>query len=354
MEVDLSPRTALILIVVGSVCMAVGVALTTWWLLEREGVVGGGSDDPELSATNWTSLKLDPNYKTNEDSEVNSAWQQRLSALPHKIDSFPIHTLQPLSNLPDKFYYKACQLVPVQNQLSCNTCTIFACWSMLANRLALESGGSPKMLSVQQFLDCTGHPCAKTQALTKPLEFASNEGVVQAQYYPYEAKTGAKCLTTTAPEFNTRVFSSPVQGVSPNKPFKVGDAAHLDTIKRAQTEIFSFGPIVTVMKVYDDLLNKYRATAYDKSGKTYTGAIYSPVRGAKFVGYHAIMVVGWIKPDKNSFKEACWTCVSSWGPSWPPSPWPNWNGLFFIKMGENTCGVESQMVTAHPVEVKLK
>lgn len=344
----INPKLALALVTLGSLLIVGSLSILIWWLISSKR--NDGND--ELHAKEWTSLDIDANYPSNEESSEFASWRNRASALPHKIDYFPIHTLQPLQNLPTQFYYKACDLVPVQNQGECNTCTIFACMSMLANRLALISGGDPTMLSVQQYLDCTGHPCSKPQELRKPLEFAANIGMVKAKVYPYEQKTGSKCQTSLAPQFNDRIFASKIQSISPRATFKVGDAAHLNCIERAKTEIYSFGPIVSVISIYSDLMKKYRATAYDKETKRHTGAIYSPTSGAKFIGYHAIMIIGWIQPGPG-FTNACWACVSSWGSSWPASPWDNWNGLFFIQMGKNTCGIESQMITCLPIEVKL-
>lgn len=349
--VNIQPKFALALVIVASVLIIGAVALVTWWFVDStEPSVPG----EELHAQNWTSLNIGGKYPSNESDSEFSSWNNRLSALPHNIEVYPIHTLQPLQSLPSQFYYRSCDLVPIQNQGECNTCSIFACWSMMANRISLTSGGEPEMLSVQQFLDCTEHDCSKPMPITEPLRFASSVGVVHAKMYPYEMKTGSTCGTSLDPKFNTRVFANDIQSISPHNKFQVGDANHLSCIERAKTDIYSFGPIVTVIKIFNDLLNKYRATAQDTSAGRFTGAIYSPSPGAKFIGYHAIMIVGWIHPNGgNNFTNACWACVSSWGAAWPPSPWPNWNGLFFVQMGQNTCEIESQMVTCHPVQVTL-
>lgn len=335
-------------VVFAGLMLLAGVSLALYYgLLHDKSQKDSGS---VLHATTWTNLKLDPKYQSNDPSHLFSSFKNALSALPHKTTAFPLHSVEPLVGLPTQFYYQQCNLVPQQNQGTCNTCTVFATFSMLASRLALIRGSVPQMLSVQQYLDCKPWPCATPQPISNALDFSANVGVVQAQYYAYEMVTQPKCLITDGPPFNVRVFSSPVQGLSPYEPFVVGDAAHLRLIQVAMTEIYSFGPICTVLAIHQDLLQSYRATAY-AADKSYTGAIYVPAAvDNPLLGYHAIQIIGWIKPDVKTFHEACWVCVSSWA-NWPPSPWPTFPGIFFMAMGINNCGMESQMVTAHPLEV---
>lgn len=340
---------AFTMLIVGSVFLMTGLALVLYYAVRN---LMKPAEDP-MHGVRWTSLDIDLKATDSDPSNSFETWKSKISALPHKIDFYPLHSLMPLQGLPSQFLYKACQLVSIQNQGPCNTCTIFAAYAMLANRLALITGGTPEMLSVQQFLDCTGHPCAETQPITKPFEFAANNGVVLAKTYPYATRTGDKCLIAERPEFRTRVFASALKSVSPHSSFSIGGSTHRATIERAKSEIYAFGPIVTVIEIFSDLMRAYKATAYDKVKKRYTSAIYLPTSGATSLGYHAIMLVGWNQPHANSYKDAYWCAVSSWGSAWPPSPQPGWPGLFFIQMGENTCGVEERMVTAQPVEVKL-
>ena len=351
---NISPKLSLTFLIIGSVALMAGTALIVWAMLKwkKTGSKGGGSTD-ELRAASWTSLRVDPTFATTDKSSQFSSWKNKLSALPANISFFPIHTLQPLTDLPANFYYKQCDLTPIQNQGSCNFCTLFATFGMLSSRLALISGEAPVPLSVQQAVDCSQFPCDQPQPLEKAFKFAESVGVVTAEAYPYEMKTGASCLTADTPAFSRRVFSSPSMAISPVTLFAVGDASHLATIRLAMTDIWSYGPICSIIEIYDDLLNKYRATAFDSTGKNYIGAVYAPTPGAVAQGYHCIQVIGWNKPNASNFNGAYWVVASSWGTNWPPSPYPGLNGCFFIQMGQNTCGIEGQMVSGHPVEVLL-
>jgi hypothetical protein len=220
---------------------------------------------------------------------------------------------------------------------------------MLASRLAIRSGSLPDMLSVQQALDCMNLPCSQPLTIDVGLNFASSVGIVPAKSYPYQQKGNQPCLIQNTDAYKTRVFATTIQSISPHDGFTIGDSNHKKTITQAMSEIYKFGPIVSIIELHADLLYRYSATALDPVTNTYVCSIYEPAQNTTKVGYHAINVIGWQKPNANNFDKACWICISSYGTNWPASPWPNYPGAFFIRMGINCCGIEAQFITAHPV-----
>ena len=64
----------------------------------------------------------------------------------------------------------------------------------------------------------------------------------------------------------------------------------------------------------------------------------------KFVGGHAITVVGYVEPlvdPRPGYNDGYWICRNSWGTTWPKGSPPH-PGYFTIAMGINMCGIESR------------
>lgn len=85
-------------------------------------------------------------------------------------------------------------------------------------------------------------------------------------------------------------------------------------------EIFENGPISVAMSVYEDF-------------EAYSSGVYQHVTG-KYLGGHAIKMIGWGIDDGVKF----WICVNSWNDSWGEY------GTFRILRGANECGIEGSCV----------
>lgn len=90
-----------------------------------------------------------------------------------------------------------------------------------------------------------------------------------------------------------------------------------DNIRR---EIFENGPISVAMSVYEDF-------------ESYSSGVYQHVTG-KYLGGHAIKMIGWGIDDGVKF----WICTNSWNDSWGEY------GTFRILRGSNECGIEGSCV----------
>jgi len=334
----------IVIIAVSGAAFLTGIALIVYYIIVTHAF---GTTSPITTET-WVQLKVG-NTPSSDPSSTFSSWKLGLKALPSNMKIYPAHTLQPKQKLPKTYYFKTCELVPLNDQGNCQSCTLFASYSMLASRLAIRTGTIPEMLSVQQALDCMNLPCSQPLTIDVGLNFAATVGIVNAKVYPYQQTSKGTCLIKDSPDFQTRVFATTIQAISPRSGFSVGSKAHNNAIKGAMTEIYSFGPIVTIIELHSDLLYQYSATAFDKATGKYVCSVYAPSGNSVILGYHAINVIGWQKPDPNSYNGACWICITSYGTAWPPSPWPNYPGAFFIQMGSNCCGMEEQFIAAHPV-----
>lgn len=93
-------------------------------------------------------------------------------------------------------------------------------------------------------------------------------------------------------------------------------------------ELFTRGPIMTGLILYDDFINTY-------DGKS----IYSPGDTANEAGGHAVRIVGW---GEESSGDKYWIIANSWGKNWGD------DGYFRIKIGLEKCQLEQNCVGILP------
>jgi len=98
------------------------------------------------------------------------------------------------------------------------------------------------------------------------------------------------------------------------------------SIDKIQQEIFSYGPVAAFFTGYEDFF-------YYKSG------IYEYAYGNK-VGYHLTKLIGWGTENGKDY----WLAVNTWGTNWGQ------NGLFKIRRGNNTVGIEARISAVLPKE----
>jgi hypothetical protein len=88
--------------------------------------------------------------------------------------------------------------------------------------------------------------------------------------------------------------------IDPGKEFE-------ENIRRIKTEIYSFGPVVTGIIVYDDLFH-------------YRSGVYKASKMANLIGGHAVEIVGWGEEpgsgDLTGKPVRYWVIKNSWSTSW--------------------------------------
>jgi C1A family cysteine protease len=224
--------------------------------------------------------------------------------------------------LPKQFYWKRCELVPVNHQRETSTCTSFSVLQMLAARYGILKNEIPEMLSVQQILDCYPHDAFIGIDTPSILSFTNTHPIVLAENYPFIYKNNPSCQEYLVNQ-SVRILSS--------KPYKFANA---DEIKR---DIYENGPVCAVIRINQDFDN-YSAT-YNNDIVTYTPNPSSPSKGL-----HTINVIGWLELSNN---QNVWICINSWGRDWPLNPWNKLSGVFFIAFNGD---IEASSLGANVIE----
>jgi cathepsin B len=201
-----------------------------------------------------------------------------------------------------------------QSQGNCSSSYSFAAASAAAERFCISSKGkvSPK-LSNQQMVSCSKRNSKCTSGnIDSAWEYIRDSGLFESQYFEYKSD-----------------HSSVPECKEPNDEtlYKVKDVCAITGETAIMREIFSHGPVVTVVQVFSDFL-------------TYAHGIYTPSPAAvKVQGGQAVEVVGWGEDQGNKY----WVVKNSWGTSWGEQ------GYGLISRGENPIGLEDLAVSATPV-----
>lgn len=204
---------------------------------------------------------------------------------------------------------------PVMNQGSCGSCWAFATTQALSDRFCVASGRSVNVvLSPQQLTSCDKQNLACQGGwLQKAWAFMENNGIVTNNCMPYTSgNLAVPSCPSSFPNCQTyRVRASTTRTVN--------------TIAAIQDAIYNGGPVSAAFTVYNDFYS-------------YTSGVYRHVAGG-VVGGHAIELVGWgVASDGTPY----WIAKNSWGVNWGMS------GYFWIKRGNNECGIESNVVFGTP------
>lgn len=261
--------------------------------------------------------------------------------------------------LPRYFKYKEKLMVPIRSQGKCASCWAFAVTDMLADRVSVHTGGRIRRnLSVQELLSCfqpqvwtCGRGGVPELAYTYPMY----KGLLSEEEYPYgQEKTRVMQPCTVESGWLDYVSPDPQRHErDPGRVFaKIGSGKDLctspvmteetirDNIRNMKAEIFTRGPIVGTIYVYDDL---YR---YDAE------TVYTVSPTATLRGGHAIVIFGWcdagVNTDEAGFQDAYWIASNSWGKTWPKRSDDKY-GYFYIRMGTNEAGIESRASACDPL-----
>jgi cathepsin B len=223
--------------------------------------------------------------------------------------------------IPDSFdsrqVFSKC-VHPILNQEQCGSCWSFGATESLSDRLCVGSSGDVDVvLSPQELLDCACMGCGGGW-LVPAWQAMASTGIVPLDCIEYQG-IDQKCPATN------HTCSSGTSDFKPYRPM----ASSITTIpneKLIQMAIMRNGPIEAAFKVDSSFMN-YKSGVFDACGD--------------IEGGHAIKVVGWGVTD-DSDKTPYWIVANSWGTSWGQ------DGFFWIKRGEDLCGIESGAVSGLP------
>eukprot|EP00826_Nyctotherus_ovalis_P040511 TRINITY_DN4003_c0_g1_i2.p1 TRINITY_DN4003_c0_g1~~TRINITY_DN4003_c0_g1_i2.p1 ORF type:complete len:372 (+),score=108.88 TRINITY_DN4003_c0_g1_i2:215-1330(+) len=192
-----------------------------------------------------------------------------------------------------------------RDQRECNGCWAFGITNHMSDRFCIW--GKDVVLSAQDLLECTtGNTCCTGGSASNGYKYMAEVGVVAENCKEFTEECG-QCRNTTCPRYKCQKNS----------------LFWADSPKDAKWEIYNNGPIEAVFDVYEDLAH-------------YGGGVYYNST-AKFLGIHAVTVLGWGVEDGKDY----WLCKNSWGDTWGAS------SFFKIQMG--VCGINDALTTCKPL-----
>jgi len=207
---------------------------------------------------------------------------------------------------------------PVRNQARCGSCWAFSASEVLTDRFCIAlSDSSFPVLSPQDMVSCdkSNYGC-RGGYLDRTWRYLEQTGIVTDKCLPYSSGGG---FTEACPN---RCKSS----VDQWKKYKAksGSTKHFNGVSDAQQDILQHGPVQAGFSVYQDFFS-------------YKSGVYHHVSGG-LAGGHAIEITGW-GVDSSSGQDY-WIVKNSWSTTW------GMNGYFWIRRGNNECGIDRQMYAA--------
>jgi len=176
---------------------------------------------------------------------------------------------------------------PILNQGSCGSCVAFAAVGVMETQMNItrNTPSLPWAYSTQHLFSCGGGACAQGWTPFSALQFMKETGVPDETCFPYTSGANGDDQACSSACGDAAGRSEKITGYGMPTLF----FASVDAVKAALMK----GPLVAVMKVYEDFL-------------FYKGGVYKHVSG-EMAGGHAIAIVGWNDADK------AWIVRNSWG-----------------------------------------
>lgn len=180
-----------------------------------------------------------------------------------------------------------------QNMTACGSCWAFAAVGVF-EALIKRSDGVEVDLSEQQLVNCVPetYGCDGGNGFYAHLYMVKN-GIVRESVYPYLAKDWECDLTAPSEFFLTKAWNYRISA----KETKT------ERRKKIKYLIMTYGPVDSVMVVYEDFYYDYTSGVYIYDGKA-----------AKRT-YHGVVIAGWTDDDSIP-TGGYWIVKNCWGESW--------------------------------------
>ncbi|CDW53920.1 Gut specific cysteine proteinase [Trichuris trichiura] len=238
----------------------------------------------------------------------------------------------------------------VKDQSNCGSCWAVSSASVMSDRICIAYGSKKvPFISDEDIMSCCGDcgdglPDSQIVQSVMYAFFCSCNGGYPALAFKYweskgvptgglyGSKTGCKpysirpcesCeYTAKTPECTKECISGYSKNLQKDRQYGKQPFC-LASVEAIQNQLKNHGPIVVALRVYDDFI-------YYKSG------IYQRTRSSRFLGLHAVKLIGWGESGVMPY----WLAVNSWNTTFGEK------GLFRIVRGYDECGIESMMPCA--------
>ncbi len=244
---------------------------------------------------------------------INTGAMSNINNKPHKVKA--------IKDVPESFDWRDQGVInPIKDQASCNSSWAFSIVDNLEGIYAINKGPLT-MLSVQMIIDCDNFDDGCNGGLMEngfDWVVKNGGGIMTERDYPYEGTKGncrinpMKYIDMTIVGYVKLVGE---HSTSTSTPFNEDEVLEF---------LYEIGPLPTVIN----------ATPL----KDYTGGIIdlSPSDCPESGINHYVTLVGYGSEDGKDY----WIVRNCWGINWGE------DGYFRIKRGEQTCGINTLIITA--------
>merc|ERR1719313_1518828 len=216
-------------------------------------------------------------------------------------------------------------LVHVRDQGQCGSCWAHGSTEAFNDRYCIANPTHKELFSVEHTTSCCGlvpcyslgcnggHPGLAWWWLTHFGVVSGGDYADTSEFcWPYEVPHAPKPPKT--PQCRSACLNANYTTSFKDDRHYGKRAYMVHGVDNIKTTLQKFGPVTSAFMVFDDFMS-------------YKGGVYTgPKAGAKFLGGHAIKIVGW--GEEKGLKY--WIVANSWGPSWGES------GFFRIEIGSKT------------------
>nr|AAU84936.1 putative cathepsin B-S [Aphis citricidus] len=299
-------------------------------------------------AKTWKAKQNFPEYMTKEQI-VRLLGSKNLTSVPKSLikenDSEYINDSEIPNFFDARIQWSHCKTIgEVRNQGNCGSCWAHGTTGAFADRLCIATNGDfNELISAEELTFCChrcGFGCNGGNPL-KAWQYFKRHGVVTGGNYnttdgcqPYKVppcvkdEEGHNSCSGQPTEPNHKCSRSCYGDKTCDYKkghYKTKNAYYLN-IDTMQKDTIAYGPIEASFDVYDDFVN-------------YESGVYQKTEDAKYLGGHAVKMIGWGEEDGTPY----WLMVNSWGEQWGA------NGMFKILRGTNECGIEGSPTAGVPL-----